>query len=62
MDNLGKKFECFYCRNPKRVFNTENSMRRHVATYHSKEAVEDGWDYGSIPVKTVGLAAKHLFR
>ena len=62
MDNQGKKFECFYCTNPKRIFNTENSMRRHVASTHSKEAVEDGWDYASIPIKSVGLAANHLFR
>ena len=62
MDNNGKRFECFYCQEPKRIFNTENSMRRHVATSHSKEAVEDGWDYASIPIKSLGLASNHLFR
>ena len=62
INNRGRKYPCFYCREPKRTFDTENSMRRHVATFHSKEAVEDEWDYGSIPVKTVGLAANHLFR
>ena len=62
ISNRGQKFQCFYCQEPRRTFDTENSMRRHVATFHSKEAVEDEWDYGSIPVKTVGLAANHLFR
>ena len=60
--NYKAKYECPYCNKPKIIFNTELAMRRHVGTTHAKEAVEDGWDFESKKVKTVGLAMKHLFR
>ena len=56
------RFECPYCENPKKIFNNEHSMRRHVGVAHAKEAVEDGWDYEAKKSKTKGLAENHLFR
>ena len=58
----GPRFECPYCAQPRMSFPTENAMRRHVATTHAKEALDDGWDYKAAKVRTVGLATKHLFK
>ena len=58
-----RKYISPHCTHPSRVFNTENAMRRHVNTNHSKEAMENEWDYPHDEKGCNGiLAIKHLFQ